>query len=124
MDDKWIDDGTLEGRLLGRFLWDLREGNCETVQNFLSSLQDENERNSLYALQAKSGSLEFETPEVDIENILKRMFIHFRKKRIEEIDAAIANGKTAAPEARVLLQEKKELLRTVKQLPCLTLKLS
>ena len=121
VDDRWIDEQFIEGRLLGRLFWDLKEGECASVSAFISSLQDDAERNFIYALQAKSGSIDYEAPAEDLENILKRLFVRFRKKRIEEIDTMLANSTSNSTDTQQLMEERMQLLRTMKQLPCLTI---
>ena len=120
VDDRWIDTESTEGRLLGRFLWDLKEGNCENVASFVASLEDEAERNCLYAMQARTDTASPEDAVAALDNLLLRLFVRFRKKRLEEIDGQIAREKTTGPELKVLIEERMQLLKTVKQQPCLT----
>jgi DNA primase len=119
VDDRWIDDGTVGGRLLGRLLWEIREGGCESVKDFISSLEDDAERNFVYALEIKSGQAQPENPLQDLNNLLDRLFIRYRKRRIEEINASLFNCGKDREATRGLLEERMQLMNSIKQLPCL-----
>lgn len=120
VDDRWVDAESIEGRLLGRFLWDLKEGNCTSVASFLSTMEDESERNCLYAMQVKSDSMTYESPGEDLDKLLMRLFIRYRQKRLEEINNRMASGVPNDSEVKVLMEERVELQRTIKHQPCLT----
>jgi len=121
IEDKWIDVNFVEGKLLGRLLWDLREGLVESVSGFMNALEEPDERNCMYALQVKSGTTLSEDPQRDAENILQRLFIKYRKSRLEEIDRLRASGVADSQEILHLLEERIQLLQTKKQLPCLSI---
>jgi DNA primase len=120
IDDRWIDVGPIEGRLLGRFLWDLKDGNCDSIASFASSLTEESERNCICAMQVQSDSRSDDDVGRCLDEMLMSLFIRFRKKRLEEIDNQIATSGASGPELNVLMEERMQLLRTVKQQPCLT----
>jgi DNA primase len=118
-EDHWIDASTLEGRLLGRLFWEFRDGETLSVSDFVSAVKEDDERNFLYSLTMASREMEDETPSQDADNLLERLFISFRKRRILEIDSKVASLPTGSDLLEPLLREKVSLSRTFKQLPCL-----
>ncbi|HNX05116.1 MAG TPA: toprim domain-containing protein, partial [Opitutales bacterium] len=121
-DDHWIDAATMEGRLLGRLFWELKEGGVSSVSEFISAVKDDDERNYLYSLGTESRDVDYENPSQDADNLLGRLFITFRKRRIVEIDTRMASLPAGSDLLEPLLREKVSLSKTFKQLPCLKVK--
>jgi DNA primase len=119
VDDKWIDASFVEGRLLGRLLWDLKDGVVDSVASFVSCMEEQEERNCIYAMQVKNASVEIEDPIRDAENIIRRLYIRHREHRLQDIEQRMASGITDAAELRHLLEERIQLLQTKKKLPSL-----
>ena len=119
MEDKWIDTTLMEGRLLGRYLWELKEGLVESIEAFASRAEDEQERNCLYEMQVTSANRCSEDPIRDAEKIIQSMFVRHRKSRIAYIDAKMASGELAQEQLQQLLQERVSLTGAKKQLPSL-----
>ena len=122
LEDDWVECKSAEGRLLGRLLWSMRDGECETMDCFIGSIESEEDRNVIYALQAKSGSMSFTDPFGSAESILGRMFIRFRKRRISEIDSRLSSAGPDDPLAASMAQEKQALLKTMSKPPLLSLR--
>jgi|GEM_PF-633795 DNA primase len=121
-DESWIDASSLEGRLLGRLFWQLKDGEVESVSDFVKAVVEDEERNFLYSLAMASREITYETPQQDADNLLERLFISHRKRRILEIDAKVAALPAGSELLEPLLREKVSLSRTFKQLPCLKVK--
>ena len=120
IDDKWVDSDTVEGRLLGRLLWDLREGSCDGVKAFVSSLDDEAEHQSACGLAIKASTLEVDDPQRHAQRLLQRMFVRYRARRMGELDGRMANAPEHNADITHLLKEKIELQRTIKHPPQFT----
>ncbi len=117
VEDKWVDEHTVEGRLLGRLLWELRDGSCDSVNAFVSNLDDDTERQVACALSVRANTMEVDDPQRHAKLLLERLFARFRNRRIEELDRLMANPPEPNADIHPLLKERMELLRTVKHPP-------
>jgi DNA primase len=119
VDEKWIDEDIAEGRLLGRLFWEFRDGTVDSVAAFIDAIETPDERNLVFSMQAISVTMLVEEPKRQADNLLQRLFVRYRKKRIAQIDAVLANA-TTGQNVENLLEERNKLLLTVKKPPILT----
>ncbi len=121
VDEKWMDSATVEGRLLCRLFWELREGLVDSVAEFVTRTEDRDELNFLYSLQIRSADTRSEDVLRDAENIIRQLYVRHRKQRLEAIDRIIETGSPDRASLESLLRERVLLVKGKKELPALTI---
>lgn len=115
IDSEWINKSTNEGKILDRFLAEVREGEWSADSDPLSLADDDEQRNAISALLTTSHA-DYKDPLTVANQSLKSLFTASLNRRNESLDQQIANMPPTKHEAVNELYKQKIQLRKQRQL--------
>jgi len=117
IDIEWVDKSSLHGIVLSRLLADIKEGLWEGTDNIDTLLENEEEKNCIYAILTKK--LDFEEPVKEANSCLLALFEKYVRERRNRINLQIQNLPKDSSEFALLQRKQIELRRLGKTPPAL-----
>ena len=114
IDIEWVDNSSLYGIVLRRLLADIKEGLWEGTDKIDTLLENEEEKNCIYAILTEK--LDFEEPGEVANSCLLALFEKYFRERRNRIDLQIRNLPKDSSEF-VRLQRKQIELRRLEKTP-------
>lgn len=112
VDPEWLDKGSLGGRLLARVIVEISEGLWEGPENLAHLLENDEEKNYLYALLQRS--IPFPDPLEAANGIIKQLYLRHLGVQIKAVEQRLRNVSDDAVEARNALARERIALRQLK----------
>lgn len=115
IDSEWINKNTHEGRILDRFLAEVREGEWHDTSDPLSLADCDEQKNFISALLTLSDS-DYKDPVAAANQSLQKLFSAYLNRQNEALDQKIANLPASGQDAINALYKQKMQLRKQRQL--------
>ena len=115
IDPQWVDTHTLHGRLLNRFLGEIKEELWKGTESIDSCLENDKERNCVYGLLTEEAPFE---DDIHAANAcIQSLFTHFYKNKQQALTQAIAGASQADSQKIQDLQKQRIQIRNILKNP-------
>ncbi|MBH54183.1 MAG: DNA primase [Opitutaceae bacterium] len=109
VDNEWIDDSQVSGRILNRILAETEEGSWNGVSQMEEMLETDEERNYYYNLRSKE--LHASNLLRSVEEAVLKIYKRFIQKRIHNLDVELANAQSLPLETQTELAKQRSALK-------------